>query len=247
MLLSALAHAFPESPSRVRARDDDDNYFVSVCLPSAAPDATGVVPPCIDIITIETACTPNGTSPLALEAHAQCLCGGSYFAEWLACRRCLEVHGILSPQNYSYYSTVLSSASEELCTGTPTAALAQLWTQVQAGVPEPTAAGDTTLTDISSGDAAVSLYYTPTGPQGPGVITGSATEATTKVSNTIGSLGTTGHPASTTSTSAGSADAKTTTSTTSSSSNIAAPTGAAGGGKGAFFAAALGGAVLAAL
>ncbi|KAI4866738.1 hypothetical protein F4820DRAFT_241462 [Hypoxylon rubiginosum] len=268
LLLCPVAQASHHNPSRVvavakRADDDgssssssnkgddddgDNDYLVSVCLPSAAPDTTAL-PPCVDVIAIETACAPNGTSPLALEAHAQCLCGGSYFAEWLGCRRCLEVHDILSPGNYSYFSTVLSSASNELCTGTPTAPLASLWAQVQAQVPEPTAGDDgALLTDIASGDAAVSLYYTASGLQGPGSITGSATLATASTTGTT----TTGGGVSSSFT--GSAGAQSTTNaaasstTTSSSSNVAAPTGAAGGGKGAaFLAAAVGGVVLAAL
>ncbi|XDG04586.1 hypothetical protein ABKA04_004201 [Annulohypoxylon sp. FPYF3050] len=130
------------------SNDTDTSYITSVCSPSDQPDA-----PCIAIQNIETACLPNGTSPLALSAHAQCLCHGSYFAEWLGCRNCLLVHGALSPRNYTYFSSVLSLASQDLCTGTPTAEFATLFTQAQASVPEPTAGG-TELSDVSSGDAA---------------------------------------------------------------------------------------------
>ncbi|XXH03788.1 hypothetical protein Hte_010194 [Hypoxylon texense] len=78
VLLRAYAPAQALSPSRAAAAkradnsgspgaddDDDDDgggddYLVSVCLPSAAPDTTAL-PPCLDVIAIETACAPNGT------------------------------------------------------------------------------------------------------------------------------------------------------------------------------------------
>ncbi|KAI1395159.1 hypothetical protein F4819DRAFT_501231 [Hypoxylon fuscum] len=248
LLLLSAPGVFAQAALSQRQTDNDDgsDYITSVCLPATAPDQSAPAP-CVAVVGIETACLPNGTSPLALEAHAQCLCGGSYFAEWLGCRRCLEVHGALSPRNYTYFSQVLSSASQMLCTGTPTAALAALWTQAQAAIPEPTT-GDAATTDVKSGDAAVSLYYTASGPQGPGVITGSATAATA-VATGSGSGSSSG--VATTTTGGSGADAKSTTkglsATSSSSSNVAAPTGATGGGKGVVIFAAVGGALVAAL
>jgi hypothetical protein len=59
---------------QLEARDTTDNnqsYLNSVCSPSEW--SGDEVPPCIEIVTIEAACTPNGTSSLALEAHAQCV------------------------------------------------------------------------------------------------------------------------------------------------------------------------------
>ncbi|KAI1086768.1 hypothetical protein F5B19DRAFT_487242 [Rostrohypoxylon terebratum] len=224
LLCLSAYHVLAQDGGSNSSNDTETSYITSVCSPPEQPDA-----PCIAIQTIETACLPNGTSALALSAHAQCLCQGSYFAEWLGCRNCLLVHGALSPRNYTYFSSVLGLASRDLCTGTPTAEFAALFTQAQASVPEPTAGG-TELSDVSSGDAAVSLYYTASGPQGPGVITGSATEATRVASGTVGSGATeTG----------GSSGASTATST--SSSSIAAATGAAGGAKGMLIAAAMGG------
>ncbi|KAI1473951.1 hypothetical protein F4774DRAFT_402326 [Daldinia eschscholtzii] len=227
------------------ASDDDDNeYIASVCSPATPPDQSDPAP-CVAIQNIETACQPNGTSPLALEAHAQCLCGGSYFAEWLGCRRCLLTHGALSQRNFTYFSEVLSSASKELCEGTPTAAFATLFTEAQAGIPEPTTTGGTEFTDAKSGDAAVSLYYTASGPQGPGPITGSATAATVQVDRTSSA-----ETETETATEGGSQNeggARSTSSepsaTSSSSSNIAIPTGSPARGKGAMFAAAVGGLV----
>ncbi|KAI1389415.1 uncharacterized protein F4822DRAFT_398201 [Hypoxylon trugodes] len=220
--------------------DDDSAYITSVCSPATPPDQSAPAP-CAAIQNIETACLPNGTSPLALDAHAQCLCGGSYFPEWIGCRKCLLVHGALSPLNFSYFTTVLSSASSQLCQGTPSAAFATLFTEVQAEIPEPTT-GDTVRTDASSGNAAVSVYYTASGPQGPGVITGSATAAT--ATPTVSGSGSTGGE----SLSAGAkSSTKAPSATTSSSSNVAVPTGPSSGGKGALIAAVVGGALAVAI
>ncbi|KAI1142483.1 hypothetical protein F5Y05DRAFT_227882 [Hypoxylon sp. FL0543] len=202
----------------------ENNYIASMCTLPLAPDHTED-PPCLDVRYIRIACEPNGTTPLALDAHAQCMCHGSYFAEYMGCVACVLYHGRISEQNYAYTSELLSSASDRLCTGTPTAPFATLLSSVQDSATPPTT-GDTAKVDHKSGDPAVSLYYTPSGPQGPGVITGSATAATAS-SGTLGS-GITPTP-------------------TSTSSNVAAPTGVAGGGKGAFYAAAVGGALVAAL
>ncbi|KAK6951435.1 hypothetical protein Daesc_007970 [Daldinia eschscholtzii] len=243
-LLVLGAHASSHVLQAASSDDDDDNnneYITSVCSPATPPDQSHPAP-CVAIQNIETACQPNGTSPLALEAHAQCLCGGSYFAEWLGCRRCLLTHGALSQRNFTYFSEVLSSASRELCEGTPTAAFATLFTEAQAGIPEPTTTGGTDFTDLKSGDAAVSLYYTASGPQGPGPITGSATAATVQVDKTSSA-----ETATATEEVSQSGGARSTSgepsATSSSSSNIAIPTGSPARGKGAMFAAAVGGLV----
>ncbi|KAI0853088.1 hypothetical protein F5Y00DRAFT_225396 [Daldinia vernicosa] len=246
LLLSAqrvLANASANVLQAASDDDDDNAYIASVCSPAKAPDQSDPAP-CVEIQIIETACLPNGTSPLALEAHAQCLCGGSYFAEWLGCRRCLLEHGALSQRNFSYFSEVLSSASEKLCEGTPTAAFATLFTEAQAGVPEPTTGG-TAFSDAKSGDAAVSLYYTASGLQGPGPITGSATAATVETPDSSSSEATATDGVSQN----GGATSPTNTpsATSSSSSNIAVQTGAPVNGKGAIFAAAVGGALVAVL
>ncbi|KAI1416111.1 hypothetical protein F5Y13DRAFT_127810 [Hypoxylon sp. FL1857] len=210
------------------ADDDPNSYFNYIESMCSGPDAPNQIDhvPCVDANYIAIACVPNGTSPLDLDAHAQCMCHGSYFAEYMGCVSCLLYHGDISQANYTYTSLVLSSASDMLCTGTPTVDFATILSDVQTGFPQPTT-GDTARSDRSSGDSAVSLYYTATGPQGPGIITGSATAAT-KSSGTL-NLGIPPAPS------------------TTSSNNFAAPTGACGGGKGVFFAAAVGGALVAAL
>ncbi|KAI0144208.1 hypothetical protein F4776DRAFT_653500 [Hypoxylon sp. NC0597] len=219
-LLLNTHHALAEDPNA------ETNYIASVCTPPKAPDQSEPAP-CIDARYIRVACEPNGTSPPALDAHAQCMCHGSYFASYMGCVSCLLFHGAISQRNFTYTSRVLSSASDMLCTGAPTAAFATLLSEVQTGVPQPTT-GDAVLSDRKSGDAAVSLYYTTSGPQGPGVITGSATAAAaTSGTLDLGILPPTAGPT---------------------SSNVAVPTGVAGGGRGALFAVAVvGGALVAVL
>ncbi|KAI4591468.1 hypothetical protein KJ359_006559 [Pestalotiopsis sp. 9143b] len=208
------------------AQDDNSDYINSVCSPEG--DFTpGNIPPCIDIINIEAACQPNGTSSLALEAHAQCMCSGSYFPEWLGCRQCLFDHGGLSERNLTYYSSVIATASSLLCSASsPTAPFAALFASAAAEVPIPTTGG-TVLSDIQSGDAAVGVYYTATGSQGPGRITGSATAATATGAVSSG----TGSGAATKTSSSGSSGSSKTTaagsgSSRSSSANFAGPTAA---------------------
>lgn len=154
---------------------DDIPYEDVVCKPSTSPDEP--VAPCVSIELIETACRPNGTSPLHYEAHGQCMCGGSFFAEKLACERCLQVHGLRSERGFAHYSAVLEAASEALCTGTPTAPFASIFSAFVAEASVPTT-GATATSDQAEGETAVSLYYTHSGEQGPGEITGSATGAT---------------------------------------------------------------------
>lgn len=47
------------------------NYEDEVCHP-VTEHASDTIPPCLELVTTETVCTPNGTSPLALKAHQQC-------------------------------------------------------------------------------------------------------------------------------------------------------------------------------
>ncbi|KAH8200829.1 hypothetical protein TruAng_004988 [Truncatella angustata] len=231
------------------AQADNSDYLDSVCSPEG-DFTSGPIPPCIDIISIEATCAPNGTDALALEAHAQCMCKGSYFAEWLGCRQCLFDHGGMSERNLTYYKSVIATASNLLCTGTPTAPFQTLFSSAGAEVPIPTVGG-AAFSDVASGNTAVSVYYTASGSQGPGQITGSATAATATVSVTTDAAATTTtgvKPSTTTGESAGTNTRGTSASTsaTSSSSNVAAATGVAGGIKNLLFAMA-GGALVVAL
>ncbi|KAK6864037.1 collagen-like protein mcl1 protein [Apiospora arundinis] len=239
--------------------DDNSGYIQKVCNPPAPKDgfASGQVPPCISIDSIALACQPNGTSPLALEAHAQCMCGGSYFRDYLGCQKCLLLHGARSERDNVYWGSVLAVASNALCTGTPTASFQKIFESAGASVVGPTTGG-TVSSDAKSGETAVSLYYTEKGSQGPGPITGSAAGATATGSATpkeTGSRSSTGGAAKTTE-SGGSgsgsgaantqgSDSTAVGSSTSASGNVAAPTGVAGA-KGLLMAMA-GGALVAAI
>ncbi|KAB5554690.1 hypothetical protein GE09DRAFT_137165 [Coniochaeta sp. 2T2.1] len=158
-------------------------YLDEVCKPlTKSPSDT--VPPCVEIETIETLCIPNGTAPIYLAAHQQCMCGGSYFAEWPACQSCLLFHGLRSEREVAQYHGVLSAASSSFCdAATPTAIFADVFASVQSTFPVPTTGG-TVSSDRAKGETAVSLYYTAAGKQGPGQITGSAATATPTTTTT---------------------------------------------------------------
>ncbi|KAK7908494.1 hypothetical protein PG985_015797 [Apiospora marii] len=259
---AALLAAHPilaSNPNPVAARADssEDAYIQKVCNPPAPKDgfASGQVPPCISIDSIAKACQPDGTSPQALEAHAQCMCGGSYFSDYLGCQQCLAFHGARSERDNAHWASVLAVASSALCTGagggTPTASFPKLFESAGAAVFGPTT-GATVSSDARSGATAVSLYFTAKGSQGPGPVTGTATASATPEetgSRTTGgaskttSGGDSGRETEAANTEAGDSTAATSSSTP--TGNAAAPTGVAGA-KGLLMAMA-GGALVAAL
>lgn len=109
----------------------NQDYINSVCSPNVT-SSTGTLPPCISITNIESQCQPNGTQPIDYLASAQCLCNApsTFFADWQGCRRCLYIHGALDQQDLDTYSVIISSASQALCTGTPTAEFAAVFSSV---------------------------------------------------------------------------------------------------------------------
>ncbi|KAK2065459.1 hypothetical protein LY76DRAFT_600181 [Colletotrichum caudatum] len=163
------------APAILSSRQNSTPYQDAVCKP--ATSSGGQVPPCVQIESIEVACKPNGTQPIHFEAHAQCMCGGSFFAEKLACEQCLFFHGLRSERDLAYYRGILSSASNALCTGTPTAAFAIVYSNIEVAA-TPVTTGATAKSDQAPSNTAISLYYTASGPQGPGSITGAAASAT---------------------------------------------------------------------
>ncbi|KAI3534227.1 hypothetical protein CABS01_01934 [Colletotrichum abscissum] len=238
-IVAGLAAMLPSTaqawsiPALLDIRQTTRPYQDVVCKPQTGSGAQ--LPPCVQIENIELACQPNGTNPIDYEAHAQCICGGSFFAEKLACERCLTVHGLRSERNLAFYSGVLSSASNALCTGTPTAVFASIYSGIEAAA-TPVTTGATVTSDQAPSNTAISLYYTASGPQGPGTITGAAASATAVSRTTTspstaatgsasGATGTSSTRASTATT--GTASGAAATSTTAGSG--AMPTYAAGG------------------
>ncbi|KAK0638851.1 hypothetical protein B0T16DRAFT_295040, partial [Cercophora newfieldiana] len=156
------------------------DYEDEVCHP-VVQHSNDTIPPCLNLVTIETLCTPNGTSPLALKAHQQCMCNGSFFSEWPYCLQCLFIHGLRSERDVAFYESVISTASNSLCAApAPTAEFAEIFSNVQVAAPYPTV-GDTVSSDRAVSQTDVSLYFTATTRQGPGQITGAATAATASV------------------------------------------------------------------
>lgn len=201
LLPLALAHATRHFQSGhhdaalVLAREESD-YINTVCSPNitSASDDAVVIPPCIEVTAIQQACTPNGTTDASYyAAHAECMCGGSYFDDWAGCQACLLYHGGRSERDEAFYRSVVDVASSSLCgfldaTGTagttaaaaaatPTTDFAAIFSAVAATLAPPTT-GATVSSDQAPSSTAVSLYFTPSESQGPGAITGSAATAT---------------------------------------------------------------------
>lgn len=163
----------------VATADSSESYIQSVCYPPVTP-----APPCQAIIDIESACQPNGTDSIDYIAHAECMCNGGFFSNWLGCLDCYYVHGNRSSGNVAAFNTILASASSALCTGTPTASFADIFANI-SNSNGPQDGSATSLKDQFPSQTAVSLYYTASGAQGVGAISGSATLATkTGVANT---------------------------------------------------------------
>lgn len=237
LLLLSSQSALASSLSSPRLLRRDEDYADEVCKPSTSADEP--VPPCVSIENIEALCTPNGTEPLYIAAHAQCMCGGSYFAEWNACQDCLELHGQRSGRDEAFFLSVASSASQELCgfltssgAATPTAPFASLFSEIANTLAQPTT-GATVSSDRAVSKTAVSLYYTASGSQGPGKITGSETAATATgglvtESQSVTTTATGGSATGTASdvgSTASSASASSASSTTTAAGNGAAPAG----------------------
>ncbi|KAK1997887.1 hypothetical protein LX36DRAFT_56505 [Colletotrichum falcatum] len=222
-MLPSAAQAW-SVPALLGSRQNSSPYQDAVCKPATSEGSQ--IPPCVQIENIEVACKPNGTQPIDFEAHAQCMCGGSFFAEKLACERCLFIHGLRSERDLAFYRSVLSSASNALCTGTPTAAYAVVYSNIEVAA-TPVTTGATVKSDQAPSNTAISLYYTASGAQGPGSITGEAASAT----------GVSSQAAVTTATATGSVTsrgpttrASTTAATTGTVTNDAATTSASGNG-----------------
>lgn len=169
------------------------------------------------------------------------MCGGSFFSDWVGCLNCDFVHGGRSEQIVESFLAIITSASNLLCTGTPTATFAAIFSSLSdVGI---SATGATVLSDQFPSNTAISLYFTPTGIQGAGAITGSATQAFSIMSTSStaakASAGTASAAAGTGSSSEGSSGSA----STSSSTAGAAPTGVWLGALGAV----VGGVVVAAL
>lgn len=82
---STLATPFIDAILSGRQADNEGAYLQEVCF----PNTTNPVPPCQEIINIQSACpSGNTTNTLALEAHAECICGGSFFEDWIGCLDC---------------------------------------------------------------------------------------------------------------------------------------------------------------
>lgn len=185
---SALFSSAPENDDDHHHHLVPRDYAAEVCSPNTTTDASSsTIPPCIEVVNIEAACTPNSTSPTEWLDHAECMCEGSYFQDWQGCQDCLYFHGLRTERDEAFYESVMGIASHSLCdfyagvsgAAQPTAPFASLYSSAAATVAQPTT-GATISSDQAPSETAVSLYFTPSGNQGPGV---TFTSASTSIGN----------------------------------------------------------------
>ena len=179
LVAAATGLILPSSlASSLAGRQDDPATNGPVppeCYPTSEVAPGGTRPPCPELWAIEAACEPSGTGQAALDRHAQCMCQGSYFDDYVGCQSCLRVHGTRSERDTNYWNSVLAVASSALCGGSPTAVFPEVFSSVQAdpnAVPQPTS-GATQTSNQYPGQTDVSLYYTATRSQGAGIPAGS--------------------------------------------------------------------------
>src|SRR5580700_1374696 len=110
-LVSATVLEADSNPLVLR-QTNEQAYLNSVCQ----PNVTNPVPPCQEIVNIQSACAPNGTDAIDYIAHQECMCDGGFFSNWLGCLNCLYVHGGRSQAQSIAFSQILTSASNILCT-----------------------------------------------------------------------------------------------------------------------------------
>jgi len=126
------------------------------------PGTSGLA--CNAVSVIESACKPNGEQPLDYLAQAQCLCSPSskFFAEWIACRRCLFDTSAISEDSMKQDLLRVTIALASMCYGTPTASFESYFNKAYTP-----AASIASLVKFASdqlpGNTAVSLYNSPTG------------------------------------------------------------------------------------
>lgn len=210
------------------------DYSTDICSPNITVTSDTVIPPCIEVVSIQEGCSANDAD---YAAQAECMCTSSYFEDWTGCQDCLYFHGLRTQNDEAFYNSVASVASQSLCdylsstaAATPTTDYAGYFSAVALTLSPPTT-GATISSDQAPSNTAVSLYFTLTGQQG---IVSSATatfslgSAASTVASTSGSSS-----KSTTKTSSSDSTSSATASgseaSSSSSGSGAAPTKAAGG------------------
>lgn len=231
LLILTLLASVSSASHPILPRDD---YLDSVCSPNITITSPNtVIPPCIESETIQEICTPNGTTSLYYAAHAECMCTGSFFEDWTGCQDCLFYHGQRTERDEAFYASVVAVASHSLCdflsssgAPTPTTDFAGYFSEAGVSATQPTT-GATISSDQAPSSTAVSLYFTLSGSQGAGAITGSLAEATattTAGALVTGTSSTSGGGSGSTSTASGESGSTSSSSASSSSSVAAAQT-----------------------
>ena len=200
-LVATLSRAAIQAPSLDTTAYDalllprqtaEESYIDSVCKPNTTDSAA----PCQAIIDIESTCQAplSSSSPSASDylSHQSCMCDGGFFPNWAGCLNCQYVHGAVSEAEAEAFSSIISSASVSLCTGTPTAGFAQIFSSASNTAVQAVQGAATSTTDLFPSDTAISLYYTASGSQGAGPVSGSSAvsvsaSGTVSIASAVGS------------------------------------------------------------
>ncbi|KAL2202750.1 hypothetical protein CC79DRAFT_1325575 [Sarocladium strictum] len=169
--------------SQSSSNNGDGDERIDECFPD---DPTA---PCVAIANIESICMQRGIST---EDHQRCMCDGSYFQDWAGCQQCLRVNGALGEVEVDYWSGVMSDASTALCDSDsePTTWLRDYFSEAAATGAPLTVDGSAISKATLVSETDVSLYFTATESQGPGITPTVAPQSETETTSTT--EGTTG-------------------------------------------------------
>ncbi|CAD0051364.1 unnamed protein product [Aureobasidium pullulans] len=178
-----------------RQTDNTEEYIQEVCF----PNTTSPVPPLSGNPQYRIRLPPQRHFHPRLRSPSTMHVQRRLLPNWRGCLNCQYVHGTRSEAVAEAFDNILSSASQQFCTGTPTAVFADYFSALSDSSPQTATGAATTTSDQFPSQSAVSLYYTASGNQGPGAITGSAAQATATASAASASSGSLAASAATTS------------------------------------------------
>jgi hypothetical protein len=141
--------------------------------------------PCEQELYIGTICTANGTTEIDFLAEQECLCNGAFWDVSIGCDDCFLAHGYLGFTPSEALSTVSSLSAAE-CSPTPPSQPYSNLLPVQNVTSAYYAPNITLGNDRFPNNTAVSNYFTATGSDTAGAITGSATGRLTTWTNISG-------------------------------------------------------------
>ncbi|KAI9172786.1 hypothetical protein HJFPF1_02300 [Paramyrothecium foliicola] len=169
-VVAALTQIISARPPPGRPDREQSHPCFPSDLDTVGGNADESLPPCVRQRKITEACgLDRDDGNLTSSEMHECVCNGSFFEDTIGCSACLAYQELISENDHSEESRMVSSASSAYCEGTDTADLASILngvvtTETWSGSWAP---GETPTTTKPT---AISNYFTATAEQqGPGL------------------------------------------------------------------------------